>query len=670
MTTLVSNKFKQHLANQFIESIDEPANNIYYVLASKHTPYANDDVIPTPSDTLAETTINIHQEAIFGKKIQAADVKLTVPKYEWTYGTVYSQYDHEDADLFSKSFYTVVDGGSTYYVYKVLDNNRGASSTVQPTNTSESACNFITTADGYVWKLLYSMPEAEFEKFETDEYMPVVTSANVAGNTVAGALDVIQITDTGSHYVATLTGQFQADDLRDQIPSFSGNNTTYRLNTSASANNDFYVGSALYISSGTGAGQLKNIISYNSSNRVITVNSAFTTPPSFDSEYRIAPNVIVTGDGANASGYATVSSNSTVNNFISKINIVSRGSGYTYAAAVVTGNTGGVSNTASVRPIIPPPGGHGFNTPEELGCTSVGVTVTYNTNESGFITVDNDYRKIAIIKDPLFNNVTLTLTNESGSFSNNETIHQISTKKLVGTVAGNNTSSTLTGLGTEFDVSLKSGDYVLITDNTTSVRNLRVVDSISNSTSLTLTSNLSFVTSFSTISYVDLLATGKKTGNTSPYLTMTNVEPKFVTEKTVIGASSGAIATVDDIDVNEKSYNNWSTLDNRTRIAYSSSSGSMPEDAVVFQTDISFSNAFFHSANATYVFLTSEKGPINADSEDLLVANEGSASFTLDSTRYSPDIIKNSGQVLYIENKAPISRSISQSETIKLTVKF
>lgn len=671
MTTLISKKFKRHIGEQLIESITEPANNVYYVMAARHFPFANNDAnTPAPVESFEELEVTSFEEGIFGKKINSSDVSLMIPKYVWTSNTVYTPFDHQDTGITSKQYYVVVDGGATYYVYKCLDNNRGVASNTQPTNTSESACNFITTADGYTWKLMYSMPEATFEKFATADYMPVVTSANVAGNTVPGAIDVIRITNPGSNYIATLTGQFQVNDLRESIPDVAGNTTTYRLATNASSNTDFYVGSAIYISTGTGAGQLKRIVDYNAITRVATVNSMFTVAPSSDSTYIVAPNVVVNGDGTGAVAYATVSSNATVNNFISKINIINRGNNYTYASALVTGNTGGVSNTAVLRPIVPPVGGHGKNAPSELGAKAVGVSVSFNTSEGGYVTTENDYRKLVLLRDPLFRNVTLTLDSEVGTFVTGENVHQIEYKTLLGTATGNTTSTTVRGVGTQFNLSLKENDRVLITDTISGVHCLRTVTSVINSTAISVNDELPFLTEFARCAYVSILASGVKTGNASPYLTMSNVQPKFVTSKIIVGETSGAFANVTNINVNEKNYNNWNTFDNRTRISYTTKSGTMPEDAKVLQTDISLSNAYYHSSNSTYVFLTVERGPINADPAEQIREDQGAASFTLGSVKYPPDVIKGSGEVIYIENNAAISRDPSQSETLRLIINF
>jgi len=230
MTNLVTKKFRTHLAEQFIESFVEPANNIYYLATGKHTPYSgNDSVVPVPYDTTSETLIDPYQQIVFGKKIAATDVSIMTKRYDWVANTVYALYDDTDTDLLDSNFYVAVDAGSIYYVYKVLDNNGGARSTVQPSDTSESACNFITTGDGYKWKLMYKMSDSDFEKFATTDYMPVVTSANVAGNTVAGAIDTVIISSPGANFYSTLTGTFISDDLRDNIPTITGNNVILYL---------------------------------------------------------------------------------------------------------------------------------------------------------------------------------------------------------------------------------------------------------------------------------------------------------------------------------------------------------------------------------------------------------------------------------------------------------
>lgn len=667
---LVTKKFGKHAVEQIIESISEPANNVYYVTTSKHIPYPN-NTITTPYDRIKDVETDFYDQLVFGKKVSTSDVSYMIPRVNWTTNTAYTKYSDTDTSLFSKQFYVASDQGSTYYIYKVLNNNNDSVSTVDPglTSTSESACSFITTSDGYVWKLMYKLDEADFEKFATSDYMPVKQSANVAGNTVSGAIDVITVSYHGSDYVASLTGTFISTDLRDAIAG--GNNTTYKLANTASSNNDFYVGSGIYLTGGTGQGQLRKITSYSAASRVAVVDSTFDTSPTSGTEYIIAPYVTVIGDGTtNCVGYATIASGNGVNNYISGVTITNRGAGYTYASAVITGNTGGVSNTATLNVIIPPVGGHGSDTINELGSAYLGISVTLANNESGYLSVENDFRQIGILKDPLFDNVHLTLGSEAGTFVAGETVYQVDYGTLTGTVTSNSTNTTITGTDTEFNGFIKTGDKVIVFDTINNLQFIRSVSSVTNATSIVLSSNSALsIDTGGKIAFATIVAQGVKTGNSSPYLTLGDAEPKFVTNKKVIGASSGAMANVTAINVNEKNYNSWNTFDGRTRISYSSVSGDFDEDDLVYQDAVSLSNAYYHSANSTHIFLTSERGPINADPSTPL-QNESGSSYTLGSIKYEPDVVKGSGDLIYIENIEPVSRSNSQSETIRLVLKF
>jgi hypothetical protein len=676
MSKILTNKISNMMTELFINSISSSTNSVYYITANKHTAYASgDDNVPTPVDSVNETYLNYEKELIFGKKISSSDAVKVIARNDWVANTRYDAYDQDDSTLFTnRNFYVGALNGAEYCIYKVLDNNGGALSTVKPTSTSESAINF-STSDSYKYKLMYKITSDQMAKFATDDFIPVYTSSNVVANNVAfdasGAIDNIKVISRGSNYVATLDGQFNADDIRNLIPTIIGDSTTYRLNAQAASNTNFYTGSAIYIKSGTGAGQIKTITSYDAATRVIRVDSAFETAPSTDSEYIIAPRVVVRGDAAsNTLAYANVSSNSSVTGYVNDIQIISRGTGYTYADAVVVGNTGGVTNTAVLKVVIPPYLGHGSTPSLELGCKTACISVTFANTESGFVSTDNDFRQFSLLRDPLFSSATFTIANTSGTFTSGETINQVDYKILAGTITSNTSNSTIIGTGTDFTHALSVGDKVIIVDSTETTRYLTTVQNVTNATHITISSNTPFNTSLGTIAHASILATAVKSGNSFPYLTANNVQPKFVIGKRLIGSSSGAWGNVTAIDVQDKNYNSWNTFDNRTRIAYTANSGMFANDAVVYQEDISLSNAYYHSANSSYIFLTSDKGPINANPATPLVEEGGGASYTLGSVKYIPDIQTGSGQVLYIENSSPIPRSNTQSETVKLMLNF
>lgn len=418
--TLLTNYFNLHNAKQFRESISETANSIYYVFAGRPTPYVSgDDSIPTIENNNDNVNVDPYKQMVFGKKVSNTDVKIMVPRYDWVSNTVYSPY-RSNANLDTSNFYAVVNSVSNYYVFKVLDNNNGSASTIKPDyNETGADDEYYSTSDGYVWKYMYTIDRSTFEKFATDDYIPVVPNANVTGNAVTGSIDVIIVDFQGSNYNSYLSNTFVSTDL-----TVGGNNTLFNIANNASSNNDFYNNSYIYIKDGTGIGQLRKIIDYNvvGSTKTITLQSSFTTTPDITSVYEITPSVTISGDGSGAEARALVNSSSS--NTISKIEIIERGSGYTFASASVVGNTGGVSNAATLTVVLGPKGGHGKDPEIELGGKYLGLSVTFANNESGTIPTKNDYRTIGILKDPYFANVVLTIDNSTGSFTDNEILTQ------------------------------------------------------------------------------------------------------------------------------------------------------------------------------------------------------------------------------------------------------
>lgn len=213
-TQLITNYFRLHHVKQFIESISETANSVYYVFTGRHMPYAGgDSTVPDVLNTTQETLYTSYDEMLFGKRVSANDVIEMVPRHTWTTNTVYTSY-RSDADLSNSEFYVVVHD-STYDVFKCLDNNGNTPSTVAPSLSETSADDeFYSTSDGYVWKYMYSVSDTVFNKYATASLMPVVADANVVANAVSGAIDVVIPTYRGSNYNTYLANTFQSSDLR------------------------------------------------------------------------------------------------------------------------------------------------------------------------------------------------------------------------------------------------------------------------------------------------------------------------------------------------------------------------------------------------------------------------------------------------------------------------
>lgn len=107
--------------------------------------------------------------------------------------------------------------------------------------------------------------------------------------------------------------------------------------------------------------------------------------------------VIVTGSGASGNVTANVNANG---NVIS-VTLVNRGSGYLRSNTRIAVNGSGTG--ATIRYILSPYGGHGFNPARELGANSVMLSVKVgevDSTEGLKITANNDFRQVGLLMRP------------------------------------------------------------------------------------------------------------------------------------------------------------------------------------------------------------------------------------------------------------------------------
>lgn len=131
--------------------------------------------------------------------------------------------------------------------------------------------------------------------------------------------------------------------------------------------------------------------------------------------------VTITGDGLNANAFAT---RNVSTNTISSIIIDQKGTGYTFANVTIFSATG---NGAAGRAIISPPGGHGSDPLVELGGSNLIIHTQLKNTEGNKLSVANDFRQLALIKDPL--------VYDSANLISNTVISQLTVLNLTGTSA-------------------------------------------------------------------------------------------------------------------------------------------------------------------------------------------------------------------------------------------
>lgn len=681
---IVSKRLNVTTALDFVDDVAVGA--AYYVFAAKHTPYeGGDTTIPTPNDTVVNNYINIYNDMLFGKKVGNTDIKAMIPRYDWTSGTTYAMYDDRDPVLYTKQFYATVNTGAQYHVYKCLYNDVDTSSTVEPSGTDDDA---FETSDGYIWKYMYSANNTVMTKFATTQYMPVVANAAVTANATPGSIEVIKVEDGGIGYANYLTGHFEtAADIK-----VLGNEYAYALGIKGSTLPDFYNNCLLRITSGNAKDEYRVITDYNivGAQKVALINDPFDNVIDVNDTFEVYPFVDVFDTSGvkqtNCIARAIVTGASS--NTVTKVEIMNPGSGYRSAIAVIRpANNVGVTADASLRAIMSPPDGHGANCFSELGANYVGVAVKFIENEGvkPELRTENDYRQVGLLKNPLFANVELKYSagNTVGNFIPPERVSQYTAVRITGT-ANTYSDSTIRGNGTLFQYNLSVGDRLLITDGNSNV--FGNIVSIASNTQLTLDVNAAFTSATCNISLVEATTYGIISANSSGTIYLANVNVSNVSSSMkFIGEQSWCTTVADTIKISRggatpdvRVTNNYSTFNQLTKFGGTVTAGTFAADEYVTQ----FSAVPYAQPSArvyavidelegtdfmyvTNVQNTWQQGATNGIS----TGNTSDAQFTV-TAKYEGELVPGSGEVVYIENLAPISRSNQQTETIKLILEF
>ena len=458
MSAIITEKFRQHNANQFSESFTETSKNLYYLFLGKATAFTSgttggsDSSPPTPGDNPVDES-RAWDSMLAAKNITSSDITFAIPRRNWSNGSTFDMYEHNitssnqttssASNLYDSTFYFVT---SDFNVYKVLDNNGGtAYSGAEPTSTSTSPF----ALGGYVLKYMYTITQSEISKFVTTDFIPVSTDSTVSAAATDGKIESFIVT-AGSGYT---------------------NGTYY-----AAVHGD-----------GTSAGT--------SSGAIVRITVANNAIASFG--LVAGTDTTVHAGGANYTfGY------------------VNLGDDFIFSDASLSSSTSLGSGTGgAIDVIISPVGGHGSNAVTELGGHYVMAATTITQAEDDNFSTANDFRTVGIIVDPTnFGTSTVAtastarqtyvvkFASSSGTFQADEVITHASTGAVGKVVEFDSTLSLLyyqqesfKGFGTN----ATSGNYVafsganLITGGTSGATGTPSTDTesvtLANSTTLSLT---------------------------------------------------------------------------------------------------------------------------------------------------------------------------------------
>lgn len=428
-------------------------SNDYYLFVSRATPYTDNaatttvvesDVTPPSIGESSRNYYDTVRNLVFLKRIRTDNMKLVIPRVDWTYNTAYTPYS-ETTDMADTQYYVMT---SDYNVYKCM----GASglSKIMPTGKSTDV---ITLSDGYKWKYLYTVLEDYYDHLTLD-YIPVFVAdelipeqKNVQDQSVPSSIDRVSMSASLS---PTFDKIFRIERSNfTTVPSFVADvgttaniaGSTYITFSPVGEQDEpatgFWNNYAIYVTSGPGVGQYFRIVNFvkagaGTSYYYASVYPAIQRDLSVaQSKFKVVPYIVVDGDGTNA---VVVPQTSTAKK-ITSLTLVNPGTEYTYANPRLVTESGSVSLgsavatfNASLSADLSIPAGHGANVVKELGASDLMIVVELDGTEGGKFSVRNDYRQFGILKSPyLYGGITLA--GEEEDISLKALIKKIPTKQ-------------------------------------------------------------------------------------------------------------------------------------------------------------------------------------------------------------------------------------------------
>jgi hypothetical protein len=273
MSAIITTKFRYQTAVNLINAMGgngSQTDDKYYLFIGRTEAWSDDDNPPLPEDSVQQE-IDARYNMLSLKLITAPKISHVIPRYNWTSGQTYSEFDDQDDALTTKRFYVYTEDDLS--VYKCIKAGSGAS-VVKPTGTDLTIGEVLS--DGYQWKYMFTLTGSAIGTFTTSQFIPVKTLAtddltyqwDVQQAAISGAIWRIKVTNGGTGYqskpTVTIEGNgtgciVQADDI-----TLSGGVITQILVKAANVGQDYSQAKVVFTGGGpTSAAVARPIITPN-----------------------------------------------------------------------------------------------------------------------------------------------------------------------------------------------------------------------------------------------------------------------------------------------------------------------------------------------------------------------------------------------------------------------
>lgn len=611
MPTVLSSSLRHKNLNNFKNTVEDES---VYFFVSKPSGWTNDLIPDSVFDTFTLES-DAYDEMIYLKKLSISNCVNVIRLHRWQEQRRYQEYDNQSdlSDLLTTRtistnvYYPFYVITDTYKVYKCISNGGNALSTVKPTTTAFTGGDlYRPLSDGYIWKYMYTLRSLDASEFLTTDWFPIRT---IAEDDSTDNWDIIENAVSGGVYNVKVTS--------------SGSGYTNILPASDTLPDD----TQGFLYTGSGA-----TIIIDSSQGQSAVNDAYKDCQLYTKSNTGVIQEVVTITAYNGSSRQLTLSGSVTGGlraYISpKVAFTGDGSGLVAVARMssnavnkiqifnpgsgytecTTSFVGGSGSGALARVIISPNGGHGSDPVVELGGFNLLNKVKFEGDEGGVIVSSNEYRKIGIIVNPLV----------QGSI------------KLAQTRTTAMTTSQIKLNSAESTSTVTAGKKIYIYKGNGKGQ-LRVISS-----------------------YTDGGSTAKEATVTEAF----DILPDATSEY-------GFVAT--DTVLNQCAV-----------ISYNSIGSTITPDSVIYEGTVSaetaIGNVVQHDTTNKKIYVTNLGKTTGAATFPYFTGSTGvqvtgGPSFTPTGAT-GPSVAKNTGSVIYMENRTPLSRYTEQIEDIRVIIQF
>lgn len=320
--------------------------NNLYLTVGKNTNWSGGTDVPTTPTNSSNTFYNYWGSIVAFKKVTASDINLVVPRVDWISGNNYIAY-HHDLDMFKKTTTDQIHFDYQFYVR----NSKDQVFKCLANNITSNTQGAISTVEPEI-TIGGQLPEDPYIQLSDGykwKYMYTIPSG-------------LKERFFSKQYMPVLT-----DSLVDST-AVDGRLDVFKIKVKGDQYNSNTTAYSLPISTVTGNGTGANV----------TLGVTKTLTPG----------------GAN----------------VTEVNVITAGSGYTYAGISITDptRTSSTANNAVIEAIIGPPGGHGSDVAAELGASNLMICPTIDGDEAGVFPLSasetHPIRQIGLILNPLLLN--------------------------------------------------------------------------------------------------------------------------------------------------------------------------------------------------------------------------------------------------------------------------